>query len=122
MAWLSAPVSAVRQRDVHGMWLSRAPWRRALALLLLSCARQTGDGGLGLRWIAAKVVKRSDAPAAPPTYAQYLNYTVAELEAATSNKVHRSLPCGAKRVSSDAALVSVTTSSRRSRSFSTPPC
>jgi hypothetical protein len=68
------------------MWLSRAPWRRTLVLLLLSCARQSGEGDLGLRGVSAKAVTHSDAPAAPPTYAQYLNYTVAELQAATNNK------------------------------------
>ena len=92
--WLRASVSGVLQADdVHGtvlfgMGLARAPWRLTLALLVLSWTRRTEDGGVGPRCIAAKGVARSEAPAAPPTYAQYLNYTVAELQAATSNKCH----------------------------------
>ena len=71
------------------MWRARAPWRVALALLVLSCTRQADDGGVGPRGVFAKGVARTEAPAAPPTYAQYLNYTVSELQAATSNKARR---------------------------------
>ena len=70
--------------------LSRS-WRWALTLVLLSCARRAGDGGVGLRCVTAKVITRSDAPATTPTYAQYLNYTVAELQTATSNKARHYL-------------------------------
>ena len=104
------------------MLLARAPLRRALALLLLCFAQHTEHGVVGTRGVAAKVVQRADAPASPPTYAQYQNYTVAELQAATSNKARRTLlrtPTPSARRSPQRN--SVTTSSSRLRSFSTAP-
>ena len=71
------------------MLVARAPLRQALALLLFFCARRTENGALG---VAAKGLQRATAPASPPTYAQYQNYTVSELQAATSNKARCTVP------------------------------
>jgi hypothetical protein len=95
------PASAAQLRTLRRR-LSR-PLPPALFLLLLLASSLVGAP----RGAAAKRTDRSSEAATAPSYAQYLNYTAAQLAAATSNKARASARTPKRRRGASAFVLQI---------------